>query len=285
MMHLVTPPSEAPDAANGPKARTLLRGLALLELLAEGHDGSVTRLARAAELDKGTASRLLATLRDARYVRQGPDRQYHLTGKVLGLADGYARELDLRALAHPWLTEMRDSVDETIHLGVMEGEQVIYIDKLESRRSLRLVSKLGHVEPASTTALGRAMLSRLPREQRERWVASSSSDAGIPVIQDAGAFLRLLDECEARGYAVDREENDEGVACVGAAIIDARGTPVAALSCSGPAPRILKRLRELGQLCQETAAEISAELAGQRPSPSRAETVGDGRRRGDRAEM
>lgn len=257
----------AGQAAPGPSARTLLRGLRLLELLAEGCEGSVTQLSLATGLNKGTASRLLATLRDAGYLRQDARRQFHLTGKVLRLADGYTVQLDLRGVAHPFLARLRDEVDETVHLGVMDGDQVVYIDKLEAKRSLRLVSRLGHTEPVYSTSLGRAILSRLPRAERARLLASAVLEPRTPrTITEPRALLKLLEETEARGYAVDNEENQEEVACVGAAIVDVRGAPIAAVSCSGPAGRILERVGRLGQMCQQTAQAISDDLAGRRES-------------------
>lgn len=246
--------------------RTLLRGLRLLELIADGSDGSVTQLAAAADLDKGTVSRLLTTLREAGYVRQGTARgRYELTGKVLHLASAYSNQLDLRGVAHPHLVGLGREVDETVHLGVLEGDRVVYIDKVEAQRSIRMVSSLGHTEPVCTTALGRSMLSRLPVAEREQLVRRIEPVALTSrTTTDPDKLLALLAECERRGYAVDDEENQDHVTCVGAAIVDSLGTPVAALSCSGPSYRVAVRIDEIGVLTQRTALAISRELSGER---------------------
>jgi DNA-binding IclR family transcriptional regulator len=255
--------AERPSAPAGP-GRTLLRGLQLLELLASGSDGSVTDLANAAGLDKGTTSRMLSTLREAGYVRQdGTTRRYRLSGKILWLAQGYADQLDLRGVAHPHLSALRDAVGETVHLGVREDDRVIYIDKVEAGRSIRLVSTIGHAEPVHTTALGRAILSQLQSTEQRRLVRSFDfSPLTSKTITDPEALLVLLAAARKRGYALDDEENHEDVTCVGAAIVDALGHAIAAVSCSGPSFRMRDRVAEIGPLCRATATEISRAIGG-----------------------
>lgn len=258
------PDNAQPVARDVPAARTLLRGLRLLELIAAGCDGSVTQLAAAAELDKGTTSRLLSTLREAGYLRRDRvDRRYRLSGKVLRLASAYSDQLDLRGVARPHLALLRDAVEETVHLGVMEDDRIIYIDKLDSSRSIRMVSAIGHTEPAYTTALGRAILSRLPVVERTRLVQGFDLTLRTTrTVASPGDLLKVLEECERRGYTVDDEENQEHVTCVGAAIVDALGAPVAALSCSGPSYRMAGRIAEIGDLTRQCATAISGELGG-----------------------
>lgn len=253
-----------PPANPAGPGRTLLRGLQLLELLASGSDGSVTDLASTAGLDKGTTSRMLSTLRTAGYVRQDAvTRRYRLSGKILWLAQGYADQLDLRGAAHPHLGALRDAVGETVHLGVREDDRVIYIDKVEAGRSIRLVSTIGHAEPVHTTALGRAILSRLPAVERRRLVRRFDHDARTPnTVTDPDSLLAVLAEAEQRGFAIDDEENQEHVTCVGAAVVDVLGHPIGAVSCSGPTFRMRDRIDEVGPLCRATAADISGAIGG-----------------------
>lgn len=267
MQALAAPTVKAPDAGSTSdlqRTGTLMRGLYLLEVLADGSDGSVTELAARAGLNKGTASRLLSTLRAAGYVRQDQlTRRYRLSGRILRLARGYVEHLDLRGVAHRHLSELRDQVDETVHLGVMEDDRVVYIDKLEATRSLRLASAIGHIEPLPTTALGRSILSRLPAQRRAEILGrlDLTAGTGAPVI-DLATLTTLVDEAERRGYAVDDQENQEQVTCVGSAIVDAVGHPIAALSCSGPSFRMTGRLDEIGALCRSTSESISRQVNG-----------------------
>lgn len=243
--------------------RTLLRGLKLLELVAEAPDGiGVTDLAQAAALDKGTTSRLLATLREAGWTRQDPvDRRYRLTGKFGHLSRIHSDKLNLQAVARPHLTRLRDEVNETAHLGVIEGDSVVYIDKLECSNSIRLVSTVGQHMPILTTALGRAILTALPapeRAVRTRQLQLTTRTART--IPDKALLLEELAESARRGYAVDHEQNEEGVSCVGAAILEPGGSAIAAISVSGPTFRMVSKLDEIGRACRATADAISREL-------------------------
>lgn len=247
----------------GVPVRSLMRGLRLLELLAAGDENTVTGLAKAAELDKSTALRLLATLRFAGYVRQTPHQRYALTGHVLRLAQSYADQLDLRSVAHPHLVRLRDAVDETVHLAVIEEDQVVYIDKLDAKRSLRLASGIGHAEPIETTSLGRAILSRLPAADRDALLdrlERARRAAGVPF--DRAGLLEKVDEAARRGFALDLEDNQEHVTCVGAPILGVGGRPVGAVSCSGPASRMADRIPDTGELCRQAARAISDDLGG-----------------------
>ncbi|MGW6376110.1 IclR family transcriptional regulator [Rhodococcus sp. NPDC055112] len=246
-------------------ARTLLRGLALLECIATDTEGSsVTALSMATGLDKGTTSRLLATLREAGYIRQDPtDRLYRLTGKVLKFSETYRDQLDLRSIARPHLTRLRDLVDETVHLGVTDGEKITYIDKVESSQSIRLESRLGHQEPIYTTALGRAILSRVPAEDRRALVIEADLNTGARrSTLSRKDLLDLLDRAAELGYATEDEENRPEVTCAGSAIVDAAGRPIGAVSISGPSYRMAPRLTALGLAVRETARAVTDELAG-----------------------
>ena len=245
---------------DAPGARTLLRGLLLLELLAAaGESVGVTTLATRSGLDKGTTSRLLATLRGAGYVQQDRERRYRPTGKMLQLAQGYAAQLDLRGIARPHLTALRDEVGETVHLGVLEDGQVVYVDKIESLDSIRLVSAIGQTMPVHTTALGRAMLAALPEQERE----SALGDLRLPppsraALANPVSFLRILEQTARRGYAIDDQENNDQVVCVGAAILDARRRPIAAVSVSGPFYRMHGRVDVIGARVRAAVEAVGA---------------------------
>lgn len=264
MSHLVQQPA-------GHTTRTLLRGLKLVELVAEASEGiGVTDLARAADLDKGTTSRLLATLREAGWVRQDPvDRRYRLTGKFARFSRVHADTLNLQALARPHLTKLRDEVNETVHLGVIEGNSVVYIDKLECSNSIRLVSTVGQHMPILTTALGRAILSTLaPSELGPRFRELTLAKRTSHTISDKAVLLEEIAGSATRGYAIDHEQNEDGVSCVGAPLFDPEGAARAAISVSGPSFRIVPKFAEVGEAVRLAAGSISRELGyptGDRP--------------------
>ncbi len=243
--------------------RTLLRGLTLLELISEARDGAtVTDLAGESGLDKGTVSRLLATLRDAGWAHQSPeDRRYRLAGKALALSHDYTNRVDLRALAMPRLSQLRDEWNETVHLGVIEGNEVVYVERLESLQPVRVVSIIGQRMPIATTAMGKAFLAALPETERVRRVRDlplqPRTARSVASVEALLVDLRLTAE---RGYAVERQENDDDVACVGAVITDVTEKAIASISVSGPAYRMERRLEEVGAACAAAATSISVAL-------------------------
>jgi IclR family acetate operon transcriptional repressor len=244
------------EPAGGGGVRTLVRGLTILELVAKSPGGaSVTDLAAAADLDKGTTSRLLTTLRNLGYVRQRPgDRHYLLSGRLLTLALAYHSQLDLRETARPHLVRLRDTTHETVHLAVREGDDIIYVDQLEPDRSVRIRSSVGRALPMHRTAMGRAIMAALPAEECEAAIArvGEGEPADTDEIREG---VRLARE---RGWAtIDR--NDD-VTRVGAAILDATGEPIGAITVSGPSYRMTDRMTEWAAACVDTAHEIGRDL-------------------------
>lgn len=255
----------------GPRAttRTLLRGLTLLEMIGDARDGAtVTDLAVNSGLDKGTVSRLLGTLRDAGWANQSTeDRRYRLAGKALALSHDYTNRVDLRALAMPLLSQLRDEWNETVHLGVIEGTDVVYVERLEPSAAVRVVSVVGQRLPIARTAMGKAFLSALPADERQRRAREQHL---VPhtehTITDPDKFLADLVASARRGYAVDAEENDPEITCVGSAVTDVTGRPIATISVSGPSYRMKRRVAKIGKSTAIAAASISAALgdAGKR---------------------
>jgi DNA-binding IclR family transcriptional regulator len=256
-------PAAKDEAATRGTTRTLQRGLTLLEMIGDARDGAtVTELAAGAGLDKGTVSRLLGTLRDAGWANQSPeDRRYRLAGKALALSHDYTNRVDLRALAMPLLSQLRDTWNETVHLGVIEGNEVVYVERLEPQVTVRVMSIVGQRMPIANTAMGKAYLAALPPEETERKAREQTLvQRTAHTLADHDALLADLALSARRGYAVDREENDPEVTCVGSAVTDVTGRPIATISVSGPSYRMKKRVADVGRSCAEAAASISAAL-------------------------
>ena len=240
-------------------ARALLRGLSLIEGLAEtGEPIGVTDLAAAINLDKGTTFRLLQALLASEYVSRDKSGKYSLTGKLLRLANGLATQLDLRYVSRPHLIRLRDAVNETVHLGVLESDRVSYVDKLEPAQSLVLVTAVGQTMPVHSTALGKAITAAMDSEQRAGIIAR------LKLIRQTGKTITsradLLSELRAtaeRGYAIDNEENYDAATCVAAPILGPKGTVLGAVSISSPTFRIATRIAELGDKVRATATAIS----------------------------
>jgi DNA-binding IclR family transcriptional regulator len=243
--------------------RSLQRGLAVLEAVADS-SGPVgpTRITELTDLDKATVSRLLATFEHAGYViRDAETGRARLTSRVLRLSRGYLEHCDLRTLAHPHLGELRDASNETAHLGVLTGDRVVYIDKMESSNSVRLVSAVGQTMPVHTTALGKAMVAALEEQVRAPFLEQLDLCEATPAtMTDQATLLEELDRTAQRGWSIDAAENEPNVLCIGAAILDGDGSVVGAVSVSGPQFRMEPRIDELGELCRSTADRIAAEV-------------------------
>jgi DNA-binding IclR family transcriptional regulator len=250
--------------------RTLLRGLEVLEVLARSKVPlGPTKLSEHVGLDKATVGRLLFTLCEAGYARQESSGSYRLTGRILQLASGLSLQPELRELAHPHLVQLRDATDETVHLGMREGDLVIYIDKIDGTHPVRLMSAIGQTMPLHTTALGKAALA---------WMTDHELDELLPRLELTRRTQRSIATVESlradlvrtrdRGFAIDDRENEDHAYCVGAPILGVDGQVVAMVSLSGPSYRVMEFAEENGAQCRATADAISAEVSGTVGNPA-----------------
>lgn len=238
------PAAASPRDAPSPLGSVDKALLALDALARAGADG-VTLAALAADVgaNKSTLHRTLAALRHRGYAEQDDAGTYRLGPAVLALSTAYLAEDNLPALLRPALEALRDEVDELVHLGVLAGSEVVYLDKVEPQRPLRVWSAVGRRIPAATTALGRALLAATPSDGVElaRFVAAAAGTGTGPATT-ADRLRATLDDARERGYAAETEENEPGIACVAVALLRA-GRPVAAVSITAPVERMTGDLR------------------------------------------
>lgn len=243
-------------------SRTLGRGLALLEGVARKPNGAaVTDLAAATGLDKGTTSRLLGALRQLGYVRQNPrDRRYLLAGKVLMLARGFDQQLNLVETARPVLRQLQVETAQTIYLAVREGDHVVYVDQYDPNTDIRLARAIGRSLPLHVTAMGRAILAALPQEECEKVLRSllAATDAATFPVDITHARDEINHARNAGWATVDRYDE---VTRIGAAIVDASGEPVGAMSVAGPSFQMLSHIDKFSTQCTSAAREISLLLS------------------------
>ncbi|GAA1717571.1 IclR family transcriptional regulator [Isoptericola hypogeus] len=224
------------DAAPGPADAasplgSVDKALLALDALARAGASGVSLAAIAVEVgaNKSTLHRTLAALRHRGYAEQDEAGTYRLGPAAVALGTAYLAEDNLPALLRPALEALRDEVDELVHLGVRAGSEVVYLDKVEPQRPLRVWSAVGRRIPAATTALGRALLA-----------AGPDDDATLDRLAADGAASRLraaVRDARAQGYADETEENEPGIACVAVAILRA-GRPVGAVSITAPVERM-----------------------------------------------
>ncbi|QZN85128.1 IclR family transcriptional regulator [Cellulomonas sp. C5510] len=233
------------------------RALRTLDAVAAaGPEGStLADLSAALGVHKTTVHRSLAALRHRDFVAQDPvSGRYALGPAAVRLADRYFAEDDLPARLHGALVALCAATDELVHLGVLSGVQVVYLDKVEPERAVRVWSAVGRRNWAATTALGRAMLAF-------RDTSRATLDGYVRAVEpagrvDAGHVADELHRARGRGYAVEQQENEPGIACLAVPLL--RGTrPVAALSITAPAERMTaQRMAELHTSIREVVPPL-----------------------------
>ncbi len=242
---------------------SLERTAAVLRTLGEaGRPLSPAEISGQTGIPRPTVYRLLQTLAREGFVTP-VGRGFAIGATVLWLAARRLEQLELRTVGRPVLRELRDRTGETVHLAVLEGGQVVYVEKVESPGPIRMASMVGRIFPAHSTALGKAMLAYLPREQVEEILARHGLPARTPnTITTPQRLFEELALIRARGFAIDNVENEEGIRCVGAPVFDHTGAVAGAVSVSGSVATIsLERARrELGPLVREAAERISRAL-------------------------
>jgi DNA-binding IclR family transcriptional regulator len=262
------PQSETPDSPY--KVQVLDRALAALAILANSSsDCSLAELCPAMKLHKSTVHRLMMVLEQHRLVVKNPETgRYRLGLRLYELGSRAIEGLDLRGRARPYLDRLQAEFGETVFFCILDEGQVFYVEKVESQRSVRTACTVGSRAPAYCTAVGKAMLAELSEAEVNKIVRRWGLKPVTPnTIRTASALKVELKAVRSRGYAIDDEEKEEGLRCIGAAVRSHSGKLAAAMSVSGPAFRMSKeRVPEIGRALMEAATKLSAELGYQAPS-------------------
>ena len=215
--------------------RILRKGLIILEHLASSHDGaSAIELCELVGVHKTSIYRYLATLTECGYVRKESSGRYVLDTKILALGSEMLQRMPLREVAHPFLVELSGATSKTTHLAVLDGLEIIYLDKVEGPKTLPILSRVGNRAPAHCTGIGKALLSVLPISVAETLLQSSTLESHTDAtIIDPQVLLEELARTRERGYAVDKGEHELYVRCFAAPVCDYGGRAVAAISITG----------------------------------------------------
>jgi DNA-binding IclR family transcriptional regulator len=246
------------------QVQVLDRALAILDILsAGGPDLSLGEISNKLKLHKSTAHRLIMVLERHKLIeRNSVNGRYRLGLKLFELGTRAVSRLDLRERSRPVLERLVLETGETVHLGILDDTEVVYLDKVEPARSVRMSSSVGRRNPAYCTAMGKAILAYLPEAQVEAIVRKHGLKA--MTANTITSFLELKAELAAirdQGYSIDDEEIEEGVRCVGCVVRDFSGGPVAAISVSGPAFRLARqKVKNVSRPVMAAANALSAEL-------------------------
>lgn len=262
----VPAPTTAPTGAAVSVAATASASeKTLLVLEAALNHSRFTEVVEATGLAKATTHRILATLMDSGFITVGPDGSYLPGPKILSLAGRALQRIDISAIAQPFVDELVDKVHCTVHVGVVNGDEIVYLIRSDSDKPYQMPSRVGHAIPMHSSGIGKVVLSGYTDEGIERFVAR----AGLPrrtehTLTSIEALRSEIETVRHLGYALDREENVPGVACVAAPIRDHTGTIKYGLSISTlTLEHTLEQIEEMSALAVETADKISAALGHQ----------------------
>jgi DNA-binding IclR family transcriptional regulator len=249
------------------KVQVLDRALEILRVLGERqNDCGLSELCAELKLHKSTVHRLTMVLEQHRLVDKNPETgRYRLGLKLFEFGSKAISALDLRRHSKPYLNRLLQEIEETVHFCILDDGQVFYVEKVEPERSVRMACTVGSRAPAYCTAVGKAMLAELPEAEVNhivrRWGLKPITENTITSPTALRTELRTI---RSRGFAIDDEEKEVGLRCVGAAVRGHSGKLIAAISVSGPAFRVTKeRIPDIGKAVMRAASELSVELGYQ----------------------
>jgi len=259
-----TPRARRNPAKGGPQrasvSSTVAKAIGILDILAsKAEDGiSLAELSALIGMPKSSTHRYLATLQELGLAERKNGDRFSLGVKVIELAGAFLAKSDLRNETQEVLKDLAERSGETIHLAVPSGTEVVYIAKVESTHALGMFSHIGARLPMHCTALGKAILAFSKADQLELVLSQPLIRRTPNSITSPNALKEELDLIHGRGFAIDNEENELGIRCVGAPIIDYTATPIAAISISAPRERMAQeRCLELGALVCEATQMVS----------------------------
>jgi IclR family transcriptional regulator, acetate operon repressor len=260
-------PPAAADADDGSVRQTgardtgtLGKAMDVLEIVASSATPlRFTDLLELSNQPRGTLHRQVMNLVEEGMLSIGRDQTYELGLRLLRFASKSWSRNRFREIAEPVIRKLHDATGETVHLGVLNGSEVIYLDKVESRQTVRMYSQIGNASPTYCTGVGKAALSTLPDAKVRSLLAKVSFKKHTPTtLADIDALVAELHDIRRDGVAYDREEHEPGIHCIAAPISSRDGLLAAGVSVTAPAFRVpMKQLNEWSDLVRETARELS----------------------------
>lgn len=236
------------------------KAIDLLECLLKQPGQTVAELSQAADVTKAAAYRILATLERRGYVATYERvRRYSIGHAFRAYAQVTESSDRLLNAVRPAMRSLWEQTGETVNLGVLAHGCVLYIDVMESGQGLRATASVGALDALHSTALGKAILSRMPIAERDGLLAQAMLVPRTEHTETNAERLRATIETASRtGFAIDDEENEIGMRCVAAPIVNSDGWPMAAISVSGPSSRMSREvIASVGPRLIQACAEVS----------------------------
>ncbi len=246
------------------KVLAVERTMTILEYLAKNGANNLSTISKDISIHKSTLFRFLHTLCSMGYVYKNSTSEYYsLTDKMNRFSHMTTKYSLLQQFAVPVMETLSQETKETIHLATMENLEIKYLYKIESTQKLRVVtsSHKGGGAPLYCTGLGKALLACFDKDEQARVLLSLTyKELTKNTITDPLKLSKELKKIKERGYAIDNEENEDGIYCVAAPIINGQGVAIAAISITGPAFRVKQNKDHYIKLLKETVGDIEKHL-------------------------
>ena len=242
---------------------SVMKVFAILNALAEHKSLGVTELSQIVMTSKSTVYRFLQTMKMLGFVSQeGDDDRYSLTLKLFEVSARALEHVDLVELTEPYMSRIGELTKEALHLGIRDGDGIIYIYKVDAQYNLRMQSRIGRRNPLYSTAIGKVLLAERPESYiRDVLKDTEFLPSTAKTHRSIDSLLVELKEVKDLGYGVDNEEQEEVLRCIAAPIYDRLGNVIAGLSLSFPTLRYTpEKFEKYVSLLQEAAAKVSEKL-------------------------
>ena len=244
----------------GDSIQSIDRALDIIEVLSAESSGlGVTEIASRIHLPKSTTSRIISTLAARGYLSRNAVGNYQIGLKLINAVSCYINSLELQTEARPYVAKITGELGLTCHLGVLDGSEVVYIEKMDVFSNVRLYSQIGVHVHAYSCSLGKCLLSNYSAEE-VRHIMSNCRFVRFTdkTLSSMDELIADLDTVRRRGWAIDDEESEIGHRCLGAPIYDYRGDIIAAISASGPTSVFTEdRIESVASYLTAQAMEIS----------------------------
>ena len=235
------------------------KALRLLDVVIERpNDVSLSELVREVGLPKTTIFRYLQTLAQAGYLRHDTATDRYGIGPRILLLAGAAKSFDrLRRVARLEMEELAARFEQTVNLAMRSGTDLVYVEMVKPRDAPTMAARVGQHHPLHSTALGKAILAHLPPSERNMVVDAALETLTARTVQSSSSLRRQLDVARREGFALEREETEAGLSCIGCPVLDNSHYPIAAISLSTSDRRLMDRLDEYSRALKDTSCKIS----------------------------
>ncbi|MED4910961.1 IclR family transcriptional regulator [Brevibacillus centrosporus] len=244
------------------KNKTVVKSMELLNLFIEHSRLSLNEMVELSGIPKTSIHRMVGSLEGMDFLQKGEDGKYSLGLLFLQFGQLVAERLDIRQIALPAMTKLRDQVEEAVNLIIRDGKEAIYIEKLDTNHPVRLYTKIGRRSPLYAGACSRIILSYIEEKERERYLQETELNPfGHGTITDKERLRQELEQARDKGYTISYSELENDTVSIAAPIFDHTGRLVAGISIAGPQVRFEKeRIPDLIGHLLKTSEEISREL-------------------------